>query len=77
MNEIKKTVKDRKEKIHKISSLFCLFVDKSTNLINNQSEMNKSISQTQKKSSIKSLVNRVGQVENKVPGTKDKIEYIK
>jgi UDP-glucose 6-dehydrogenase len=42
MNEIKKTMQDRKEEINKN---FLFIVDKSTNLINNQSEMNKSISQ--------------------------------
>jgi hypothetical protein len=62
MNEIKKTMQDMKEEINKAMGT----------LINNQYEISNSLSQI--KISIKSLVNIVEQVENRVSGTEDKLE---
>jgi hypothetical protein len=62
MIEIKKTMQDMKEEINKAMGT----------LINNQYEISNSLSQI--KISIKSLVNIVEQVENRVSGTEDKLE---
>jgi predicted nucleic acid-binding Zn-ribbon protein len=64
MNKIKKTMQNMKEDLSKDIEI----------LKKNQSEMNSSIFQI--KISIKTLVSRVEQVENRVSGTEDKEEEL-